>query len=97
MSSDDDLRFVAPQEVHGADRLDIIIQRGPAGELIVDMRSSNNRSRRDIVHSEVFRHLMQLTEDVRTIARQHPGPASPAIEKLAKAVELLAALLVAAA
>ena len=86
-----DLRFEPPGPQTG-DTLRIILQRGPSGEPIVDTYLSNRGAHRDRVTSEVIGVLLQVTDEVRALARETPGPHTAPIEKLTKGLELLAAL-----
>jgi hypothetical protein len=83
-------RFEAPGPQTG-DTLRIILQRGPSGETIVDTQLCNRGARRDRVAREVVSVLLQLTNEVRVLAREQPGPHTQPIEKLTKGLELLGA------
>jgi|HubBroStandDraft_4_1064222.scaffolds.fasta_scaffold695533_1 hypothetical protein len=84
----------APPGRQSGDTLRIILQRGPSGETIVDSHLSNSGGRRDRVAREVIGVLLQLTDEVRWLAREQPGPHTKPIEKLSKGLELLGATLV---
>jgi hypothetical protein len=87
--------FIGGIENRRIDTLQIILRRGPSGETIVDTLLSNRGARRDLAAKAVVDVLMELTREVRALARETPRPHTAPIEKLTKGVELLAALVLA--
>lgn len=91
--SDENLRFVPPDLHEVGDTLRIFIKKGPDGRAIIDTLLENRGKRRNVTVRVVYDALCDLTQEARRLAA---GTGSEkAIDNLAKAIELLAAFIVA--